>query len=155
MRPKPRPGWEGLGVEVLHASDFLGTQLKREGTYVVCFGATWCPPTRSFMPKFVARAGRLPATLAIADISDWDDPLWDTFRIKITPTMIAFRDGSPLGRFDGRRMLRLGESHLDRLTALLEGLATSRQLEGPTDTSQAPPADRAAGPGSLDGPTRR
>ena len=86
------------------------------------------------MPKFVARNGRLPATVAIADITDWDDPLWDSFRIKITPTVLAFRDGSPVGRFDGRRMLGLGESHLDRLTALLEGLAISKPPGGPPDS---------------------
>jgi thioredoxin-like negative regulator of GroEL len=127
MKRKSKPSWEGLGVEVLHTSDFVGTQLKREGTYAVCFGATWCPPTRAFVPKFVARAGRLPATLAIADITDWDDPLWDSFRIKISPTMVAFQDGGPVGRFDGRRMLGLGESHLDELSALLGELESSRR----------------------------
>lgn len=113
--------WEGLGIEVLRSGDFDGTRLKREGTYAVCFGATWCPPTRRFVPKFVSRAGRLPATFAIADITDWDDPLWDTFRIRITPTMMVFRDGAPVGRFNGRRFVGLRDADLDRLGAFLAG----------------------------------
>jgi len=111
--------WESTGLEVLRANDFEATHLKRDGTYAVCFGATWCRPTRGFVPKFVARNGRLPAKLAIADITDWNDPLWDSFHIRITPTMMVFRDGTPVGRFDGRRFIGLRDSDLDRLTNFL------------------------------------
>lgn len=121
MPKKSVRGWEGLGVEVLRTSDFDSTRLRRAGTYAVCFGATWCRPTRGFVPKFVARAGRLPATFAIADITDWHDPLWDTFRITITPSLLVFRDGVTVGRFDGRRFVGLRDSDLDRLAALLTG----------------------------------
>jgi thiol-disulfide isomerase/thioredoxin len=115
----PPRSWEGAGLEVLRTSDFDVTRLRREGTYVVCFGATWCPPTRQFVPKFVARNGRLPAKLAIADITDRDDPLWDTFRIKITPTIVVFRNGTVADRLDGRRFVGLRDSDLDRLADLL------------------------------------
>ena len=111
--------WENTGLEVLSANDFADTRLNRNGTYVVCFGATWCRPTRGFVPKLVARNGRLPAHLAIADITDWDDPLWDSFHIRITPTMIVFREGAVVGRFDGRRFFALRESDLDQVADLL------------------------------------
>ena len=119
MVAKPATTWDGLGLEVLHTGDFDGTHLKRKGVYSVCFGATWCPPTRRFVPKFVARSGKYPGTFAIGDITDWDDPLWDTFRIKITPTMVIFRDGRPVERFDGRRLIGLREHELDELGAIL------------------------------------
>jgi hypothetical protein len=67
------------------------------------------------MPKFVARKETLPATLAIADITELEDPLWDTFQIRITPTMIVFRDGVAAERFDGKRFVGLREADLDRL----------------------------------------
>jgi thioredoxin-like negative regulator of GroEL len=118
-------GWESTGLEVLRANDFEATHLKRGGIYAVCFGATWCRPTRSFVHKFVARNGRLSAKLGIADITDWNDPLWDSFDIKITPTMVVFRDGTPLDRFDGRRFIGLRDSDLDRLTDLLGKLGGS------------------------------
>ncbi len=119
MAKKVTPSWDSAGAEVLRTNDFEGTRLKRDGTYAVCFGATWCPPTRAFVPKFVARNGRLPANLAIADITEMNDPLWDSFRIKITPTILVCRDGGTVGRFDGRRFVGLRDSDLDRLTDLL------------------------------------
>jgi len=119
MSPTEHPGWEDTGLEVLRTGDFEGTHLQRAGTYAVCFGATWCPPTRGFVPKFVARDGKLPARLAMADITDVDDPLWDTFRIKITPTMVVFRDGAPVARFDGRRFIGLRNADLERLSEFL------------------------------------
>ncbi len=122
---KPVGSWESTGLEVLRAEDFDGTRLKRPGVYAVCFGATWCPPTRAFVPKFVARNGRLPARLAMADITEWEDPLWDSFHIEITPTMMVFRDGDLVARFNGRRMVGLRESDLDKLGAALEGLGGS------------------------------
>lgn len=119
MATRPSRSWEGLGVEVLRSPDFVGPQLQRDGTYAVCFGATWCPPTRRFVPKFVSRSGGSPATFAIADITDLHDPLWDTFRIKITPTIVVFHDGTPNGRLDGKRFVGLRSADLDRLSALL------------------------------------
>jgi Thioredoxin len=122
---KAASGWEDQGLEVLRTKDFDARRLQREGVYAVCFGAIWCGPTRVFVPKFVARNGRVPATLAIADITDWDDPLWDTFEIKITPTMMVFQNGALTGRFDGRRFRGLGDADLDKLQALLGTLGAS------------------------------
>ncbi len=73
--------WASTGLEVLGTTDFDGTRLKRDGTYAVCFGATWCLLTRRFVPKFVARNGNLSARLAMADITSLKDPLWDSFQI--------------------------------------------------------------------------
>ncbi len=76
--------------------------------------ATWCRPTRGFVPKFIARNGALPAKLAIADITEWKDPLWEWFHIRTTPTILVFKHGTSLGRFDGRRFIGLRDSDLDR-----------------------------------------
>lgn len=76
-------------------------------------------------PKFVDRKGRLPAKLAIAEITEWKGPLWDSFQIKITPTMVVFRDGTPVGRLDRPRFIGLRDSDLDQLADLLEKLVFS------------------------------
>jgi hypothetical protein len=124
-------GWEGTGLEVLHTQDFEGTRLRRPGTYAVCFAATWCPPTRRFVPKFVARNGSVPAQFALADISDNDDPLWDTFRIEITPSMAVFHDGGLVGRFDGRPILALNRKDLDQMAHLIRRISGAKGAGAP------------------------
>jgi len=107
--------WAATGLEVLGKADFTTGRLSRPGTYVVCFSAAWCPVTRRFMPRFVALKGTLPATIAIADITDLENPLWDDFRIRITPSIVVFRDGEVLQRVDGRRFLGITKSALSKL----------------------------------------
>jgi len=107
--------WEATGLEVLREGDFSGVHLNRPGVYVVCFGATWCPVTRRFIPRFVAEKGKVGGTLAIADITDTDGPLWDTFRIRITPSVLVFREGEIHSRVDGRRFFGISSSELSRL----------------------------------------
>jgi hypothetical protein len=107
--------WASSGLEVLRTADFDGERLDRAGTYVVCFGAEWCPVTRRFVPKFVARRDEFDGRLAIADITDREDPLWDRFHIRITPSILVFRDGAVHARTDGRPILGVTRSDLDNL----------------------------------------
>lgn len=111
--------WTSTGLEVLGEKDFSGTHLNRPGLLVVCFGATWCPITQHFMPKFVAERDRLPAPLAIADITDTDSPLWDTFHIRITPTILVFQDGTVRSRVDGKRFIGITSAALAKLESSL------------------------------------
>lgn len=113
--------WESTGLEILREKDFSGDRLNRPGVYVVCFGATWCPVTRRFIPRFVAEKSRLGGTLAIADITDTNGPLWDTFRIRITPSILVFREGKVHLRVDGRRFLGIVSSELSRLETVMPG----------------------------------
>jgi hypothetical protein len=117
--------WEGAGIEVLDAEAFEGTCLERNGGSAVGFGATWCLPTRGFVPKFVARTDRLGARTVLADIPDLESPLWDTFSIQRTPTIVVFRDGRTAERLDGRRIVGLRNSDRDRRTEMLSGLSPS------------------------------
>ena len=107
--------WQYTGLEILHEGDFSGERLRREGTYVVCFGALWCPITRRFLPKFVRARERMPGTCAVADVTDRESPLWDTFRIRITPSILVFRHGVVDRRVDGRRFFGITAGALARL----------------------------------------
>lgn len=119
-------GWKSTGLEVLRTADFEGSRLRRPGLYAVCFAATWCPPTQRFVPHFVARRGKLAAQLAMVDITDTDDPIWDTFRIEITPSMGVFQDGELKARFDGRPIIGLREKDLKSLSEVVAKLAASK-----------------------------
>lgn len=101
--------WGGSGLEVLTSEDFDGDKLRREGRYVVTFGATWCPPTRRFVSRFREWSQDLDAAPAIADITDLKSPLWDVFRVRITPTVVCFENGSAVFRTDGRRWFGIRE----------------------------------------------
>jgi Thioredoxin len=106
--------WSSSGLEILRTGDFSETRLDRPGTYVVCFGAAWCPFARRFVPRLAARRRELPGTLAIADITEPQDPLWEAFRIRVTPSVLVFRDGVEVARVDGRRMIGITEGAFAR-----------------------------------------
>jgi thioredoxin 1 len=99
-------------VEFLSDADFDGGRIRRDGPVLVMFYADWCGFCRRFLPKFEAFAKVAPFPCVIADASDEDSALWETFSIKIVPTVVAFKDGVPVGRKDGRRGLGLSEDDL-------------------------------------------
>jgi thioredoxin 1 len=106
-------------VEELSAQDFRGAQLTRPGTYLVDFSASWCSFCRRFLPEFQAREGTIAANFAIGDVSDESSPLWEEFGIRVVPTLIAFREGVVVGRWDGKFMRGLSREHLDLAAAVL------------------------------------
>ena len=50
---------------------------------------------------------------ALVDISDTDNPLWETFDVKIVPTLIGFGDGETISRKDGVAGVGLGMLELN------------------------------------------
>jgi hypothetical protein len=48
-------------------------------------------------------------------ITDLKDPFWDAFRIRISPSIVVFRDGLPQARIDGRRFIGITRGALARL----------------------------------------
>jgi thioredoxin 1 len=106
-------------MEHVDASAFEGTRLRRDGTVAVVFSADWCPFCRSFLPKFAALEGPVRYPLLVADLTDEDSPLWETFDIRVVPTLVGFRGGEPVFRANGH----LGRGLSDRdLAALREAL---------------------------------
>ena len=106
-------------MEVLGPDAFDGTALRRPGLWVIDFSAEWCPFCEEFLPKFAALERRGDVHLAIGDLTDVDSSLWDRFDLRITPTIIAFRDGTMVFRRDGRGGEGLDERDLDDLLAAL------------------------------------
>jgi thioredoxin-like negative regulator of GroEL len=101
---------------------------------VVCFGAEWCPYARRFVPKFADRRGAIAGTFALADITDLKDPLWDTFRIRVTPSVVVFQDGVEVARLDGRRFLGITDAAFARFGAAIGPPRSG----GPTPGASAP-----------------
>ena len=77
-------------------ASFQPSELPR-GKVPVLFTTDWCGYCRRFLPHYRKAA---PAGWTV-DISDDDDPLWDSFGIRVVPTVILFEDGRPVQRWAG------------------------------------------------------
>jgi len=85
----------------LRVSDFDGTKLKRLDTLPVLFAASWCPFCRQFRPIFESVLGAKGIRWRSVDMSDLESPLWDTFDVRVVPTVIVFKEGRAVFRSDG------------------------------------------------------
>jgi hypothetical protein len=110
-----RSGWPL--VERLHGSDFDGQRLRRDGDWGICFSADWCPFCRAFLKEFELLERPERFRTAIADLTDEDSPLWEAFSVEVVPTMVAFRNGVAIRRWDGVLGSGLRPDDLDALRA--------------------------------------
>jgi hypothetical protein len=102
---------------------FDGPRLGRGGTWLVDFSAEWCGFCDDFLPMYAALEGNGEFEVAIGDLTDVNSPLWDQFELKVTPTMIAFRDGAPVVRVDGRRNIGLTPNDIQTVRTALAALS--------------------------------
>lgn len=108
----------------LDQNAFKGQELQRDGLWAVCFGADWCPYCRAFLVKLASikeQAEGEGFKMAMGDLEDYDDPIWDTFNIDIVPTLIAFKGGKAIWRRDGGPGVGLEENDLQALCHALTG----------------------------------
>ena len=90
----------GLFKMNLTVNDFDGQNLKDAGPIAVLFRAEWCSFCRGFMPIFESlQEAKVPS--ATVDLSDFSNPLWETFTIDIVPTVLLFNSGKIIQRYDG------------------------------------------------------
>ena len=82
-------------------SDFDGKRLKKPGTLAVLFAADWCPFCRKFSPIFNSTLAGEKIPSVLADLGDYENPLWETFDIQVVPTVMVFSDGELIYRKDG------------------------------------------------------
>jgi thioredoxin 1 len=85
----------------LGPSDFDGKRLKKRGTWVVLFAADWCPFCRKFSPIFNSSLAERKMASVLAGLDDYENPLWESFDIRVVPTVMVFSDGELIYRKDG------------------------------------------------------
>jgi len=79
------------GTVKLPAADF-DNQVS-QGTVILDFFATWCPPCKKFGPVFKKAAANHPDILFIKiDIDKYED-LMKKYNVRSMPTIIALKDG--------------------------------------------------------------
>jgi thioredoxin-like negative regulator of GroEL len=86
-----------LGIDA-----FTGTRPLDSRDILALFYAKWCPFSRSFLMIFEKTVKDKTEPLgALVDISDTNNPLWETFQVEIVPTLIGFKNGKTVVRKDG------------------------------------------------------
>jgi thiol-disulfide isomerase/thioredoxin len=80
------------------------------GRVAVMFTADWC----GYCHRFNGHFKRLRDAWVV-DVSDEDDPLWDIHGLHVVPTVIVFRDGVEVQRWQGV----LSGHHVDQIEATL------------------------------------
>jgi thioredoxin-like negative regulator of GroEL len=111
----------------LGPADFDGTRLNRTGTLAVLFAAEWCPFCRKFSPIFESALKAKSMSGALADLSNFENPLWETFDIQVVPTVMIFRDGELVYRKDA--VLGQGLPN-DAMNEVVPLLTATRKITG-------------------------
>ncbi len=104
-------------IEVATLKSFRQEVEQSDEPTVVLFTTSWCPFCRRFGPRFVDAAGKADVRTVMAYIDDWDNPLWDEYRIDVVPTLILFEGGKPVHRRDGVLGQGLGQHDLEAVLA--------------------------------------
>lgn len=102
------------GVPVV---DDLDEHVQGSDPTVVVFYADWCGYSRAFLPSFKERVQTLDIDAVAANISSRSDPRWATYDVDTVPTLIAFREGEPVARVDGRAGRGLKAQDVDKVLA--------------------------------------
>jgi thioredoxin 1 len=123
LKSSRQPRAEGAANTKLQQSDFDGDRLKTPGVLAIVFYATWCPYCRGFYPEFQRALDSKRASWAEVDISDFDNPLWETFGINIVPSIILFKDGQAVFRIDGVQGRGLSKRNIEETLQEIESAA--------------------------------
>ena len=96
-------------IEITKVADFRREVERSSEPALVMFTTTWCPFCRRFKPKFLESASKADVRCVIAYIDDWENPLWDEYKVDVVPTLVLFENGKPVYRRDGVLGRGLGE----------------------------------------------
>ena len=119
MNPRMNPP-----LELTTVADFRREIERRNVPTVVMFTTSWCPFCRRFKPKFVEAAGEAHVRSALIYIDDWENPLWDEYRVDVVPTLVLFEKGQPVHRRDGVLGRGLGDHDLAAIFDQAAAVAT-------------------------------
>lgn len=99
---------------VITSENFDRTVMQSEKTVLIDFWAGWCGPCRMLAPIIDEIAEEYADTVTVGKINVDEQPqLAAAFGVENIPTLIAFKNGVPLGALVG---LQTKESVIDLIT---------------------------------------
>ncbi|MFQ5918421.1 MAG: thioredoxin family protein [Thermoplasmata archaeon] len=102
--------------QVTTPDEFREAVVEAEEPVLALFHAVWCGYCRDFLPHFRGRDTG-PIKKVEVDLSEEINPLWDTYRVEVVPTLILFAGERIQGRVDGVLGQGLTEANLEDLLA--------------------------------------
>ncbi len=97
----------------LAVNDFEGEKLLRDEKCLVFFYSSWCPYCRKSF-RHLKTLDSSKVKLYRVDLSDENNPLWETLKIEVVPTLVAFKGGGEFWRANGVSMVGLTKADFDR-----------------------------------------
>ena len=99
---------------MITSENFDRTVMQSEKTVLIDFWAGWCGPCRMLAPIIGEIAEEYAGTVTVGKINVDEQPqLAAAFGVESIPTLIAFKNGVPLGALVG---LQTKESVIDLIT---------------------------------------
>ncbi|MGA2874974.1 MAG: thioredoxin family protein [Nitrososphaerales archaeon] len=114
----------------MKVSDWLGKQEFTElsnspDAKVILFAAKWCGYCSRFLEMAKDFKSSNDAQLFLIDADDPDESLWDSYNLRLVPTMIIFQSGKQLFRKDGISGVGLRSSDLTEVLNALSSISKS------------------------------
>ena len=109
---------EILDYPSLLQGDFDNEQLLKSGKILVFFYAEWCPFCRSAF-HHLASFSCISHKVFRVDLSDEENPMWDSFKIRRIPTLIAFDGGKEFWRREATYLIGLRKADFDEADSIM------------------------------------
>ena len=103
----------------LLAEDFISVQSRQNGIILVFFYAEWCPFSRSASP-YLASLNPVSYKIFRVDLSDENNTLWASFKIRRIPTLIAFDSGKEFWRREATYVMGLRENDSNEADSIIK-----------------------------------
>lgn len=113
---------EILGCPSLLQGDFTNEQPLRSGKILVFFYAEWCPFCRSAF-HHLASLSLISTKVFRLDLSDEENPLWNSLKIRRIPTLIAFDGGKEFWRREATYMVGLRKADFNEADSIMNAKA--------------------------------
>ncbi|MCL4519254.1 MAG: thioredoxin family protein [Thaumarchaeota archaeon] len=91
----------------MELSDWMGKNqlsnvLASQQPHIILFAADWCGYCSRFIELVKNTSNDYAQKISLVNTDDTDETLWDTYRIRLVPTLVVMHGGKEVMRREGR-----------------------------------------------------
>jgi len=110
---------EILDYPSLLQGDFHSKQPQKSGKILVFFYAEWCPFCRTAF-RHLASLSSISYKVFRVDLSDEENPMWNSLKVRRIPTLIAFDGGREFWRKEATYMIGLRKADFNEADSTMK-----------------------------------